>query len=162
MSEYQEWVENTAINLNNSAKARQRSRKIVQVNRLFVCVTDFFKRLINSTREFAQAMRQEAINVENTLKDSIRYVIGGTLLIDLFFRNWTEWRDSLQTQVRFRSFMLKHRVFQLNAKDKDMKIAEAAVNEIQVTFQGPIYNCSVYSKSYSTLWESTARHCKLL
>ncbi|KAI6191925.1 hypothetical protein M3Y97_00280600 [Aphelenchoides bicaudatus] len=90
MSEYQEWVENTAINLNNSAKARQRSRKIVQ-------------RLINSTREFAQAMRQEAINVENTLKDSIR--------------NWTEWRDSLQTQ--------------LNAKDKDMKIAEAAVNEIQ-------------------------------
>ncbi|KAI6173635.1 hypothetical protein M3Y98_01102600 [Aphelenchoides besseyi] len=90
MSEYQEWVENTAMNLNNSAKARQRSRKIVQ-------------RLINSTREFAQAMRQEAVNVENTLKDSIR--------------NWTEWRDSLQGQ--------------LNAKAKEIRVADAALNELQ-------------------------------
>lgn len=32
MSEYQEWVENTAVNLNNSAKNRQRSRKITQVH----------------------------------------------------------------------------------------------------------------------------------
>ena len=108
MSEYQEWVENTAINLNSSAKARQRSRKIVQVRSerannqkcLFVFV---FKRLINSTREFAQAMRQEAINVENTLKDSIR--------------NWTEWRDSLAAQLK--------------DKDKELKTAEAAVQEIQ-------------------------------
>ncbi|KAI6226449.1 hypothetical protein M3Y99_01295400 [Aphelenchoides fujianensis] len=69
MSEYQEWIENTALNLNNSAKA----------------------------------MRQEAVNVENTLKDSIR--------------NWTEWRDSLQGQ--------------LNAKDKEMRVADAALNELQ-------------------------------
>lgn len=73
MSDYQEWIENTAANLNMSSKSRARSRKIVQ-------------KLINSTREFAQAMRQEAINVENTLKDSIK--------------NWTEWRDSLQAQVK--------------------------------------------------------------
>ncbi len=31
MSEYQEWVENTSVNLNNAAKSRTRSRKIVQV-----------------------------------------------------------------------------------------------------------------------------------
>lgn len=89
MSEYQEWVENTASNLNASAKARTRSRKIVQ-------------RLIGTTRDLAQAMRQEAINVENTLKDSIRV--------------WNEWRDSLQAQ--------------LNAKEKDMKVADAAIAEI--------------------------------
>uniref|UniRef100_A0AC35FDX7 Tektin n=1 Tax=Panagrolaimus sp. PS1159 TaxID=55785 RepID=A0AC35FDX7_9BILA len=89
MSEYQEWVENTASNLNSSAKARTRSRKIVQ-------------RLIGTTRDLAQAMRQEAINVENTLKDSIRV--------------WNEWRDSLQAQ--------------LNAKEKDMKVADAAIAEI--------------------------------
>ncbi|KAH7725373.1 Protein R02E12.4 [Aphelenchoides avenae] len=94
MSEYQEWVENTAVNLNNSAKNRQRSRKITQ-------------RLVNTTRELAQAMRQEAINVENTLKDSIR--------------TWTEWRDSLQGQ--------------LNAKDKEMKTADAAINEIQYSLK---------------------------
>lgn len=89
MSEYQEWVENTASNLNNSAKARTRSRKIVS-------------RLVATTRDLAQAMRQEAINVENTLKDSIRV--------------WNEWRDGLQAQ--------------LNAKDKEMKVADAAITEI--------------------------------
>ncbi|CAD5229402.1 unnamed protein product [Bursaphelenchus okinawaensis] len=94
MSDYQEWIENTAVNLNNSSKARAKSRKIVQ-------------RLINSTREFAQAMRQEAINVENTLKDSIR--------------NWTEWRDSLQAQLK--------------DKDKEVKVADAAINEIQYSLQ---------------------------
>uniref|UniRef100_A0A1I7SME0 Tektin n=1 Tax=Bursaphelenchus xylophilus TaxID=6326 RepID=A0A1I7SME0_BURXY len=94
MSDYQEWIENTAVNLNNSSKARAKSRKIVQ-------------KLINSTREFAQAMRQEAINVENTLKDSIR--------------NWTEWRDSLQAQLK--------------DKDKEVKVADAAINEIQYSLQ---------------------------
>lgn len=33
----------------------------------------------------AQLMRQEAINVDNTLKDSVK--------------NWTEWRDAIQAQV---------------------------------------------------------------
>ena len=94
MSEYQEWVENTAANLNTSAKARTRSRKIVA-------------RLVGTTRDLAQAMRQEAINVENTLKDSIRV--------------WNEWRDSLQAQ--------------LNAKDKDMKVADAAIAEIDVALK---------------------------
>uniref|UniRef100_A0AC34QI13 Tektin n=1 Tax=Panagrolaimus sp. JU765 TaxID=591449 RepID=A0AC34QI13_9BILA len=94
MSEYQEWVENTATNLNASAKARTRSRKIVS-------------RLVATTRDLAQAMRQEAINVENTLKDSIRV--------------WNEWRDSLQAQ--------------LNAKDKDIKTADAAIAEIDVSLK---------------------------
>lgn len=33
----------------------------------------------------AQLMRQEAMNVDNTLKDSIK--------------SWTEWRDAIQAQV---------------------------------------------------------------
>uniref|UniRef100_A0A7E4VWY2 Tektin n=1 Tax=Panagrellus redivivus TaxID=6233 RepID=A0A7E4VWY2_PANRE len=94
MSEYQEWVENTAVNLNASSKARTRSRKIVQ-------------RLIATMRDLAQVMRQEAINVENTLKDSIR--------------TWNEWRDSLQGQ--------------LNAKDKDIKVADAAIEEISMSLR---------------------------
>jgi len=94
MSEYQEWVENTAFNLNNSAKSRARSRKIVQ-------------RLVNSTRDMAQIMRQEAMNVDNTLKDSIK--------------NWTEWRDAVQAQ--------------LNAKDKEIKVADAAIGEIAVSMK---------------------------
>lgn len=94
MSEYQEWVEGTAFNLNHSAKARARSRKIIQ-------------RLINSTRDMAQLMRQEAINVDNTLKDSIK--------------NWTEWRDAIQAQ--------------LSLKEKEMKTADAAITEIQVSLK---------------------------
>uniref|UniRef100_A0A915DUK9 Tektin n=1 Tax=Ditylenchus dipsaci TaxID=166011 RepID=A0A915DUK9_9BILA len=94
MSEYQEWVENTAFNLNHSAKSRTRSRKIVQ-------------RLINSTRDMAQLMRQEAISVDNTLKDSIK--------------NWTEWRDAVQAQ--------------LAAKEKEMKVADAAIHEIQFSLK---------------------------
>ncbi|KAI1706560.1 tektin family domain-containing protein [Ditylenchus destructor] len=94
MSEYQEWVENTAFNLNHSAKARTRCRKIIQ-------------RLVNSTRDMAQLMRQEAINVDNTLKDSIK--------------NWTEWRDAIQAQ--------------LAAKEKEMKIADGAINEIQFSLK---------------------------
>uniref|UniRef100_A0AC35THJ8 Col_cuticle_N domain-containing protein n=1 Tax=Rhabditophanes sp. KR3021 TaxID=114890 RepID=A0AC35THJ8_9BILA len=94
MSEYNDWVENTAANLNQSAKARAVSRKIVQ-------------KMIQSVREVAQALRQEAIAVEATLKDSIRL--------------WSEWRDSLQGQ--------------LGAKDKEMKIADSAINEIQMSLK---------------------------
>lgn len=39
MSEYPEWVENTAINLNQAARARVHSRKITQV------ITCFYKNM---------------------------------------------------------------------------------------------------------------------
>uniref|UniRef100_A0A9J2PS47 Tektin n=1 Tax=Ascaris lumbricoides TaxID=6252 RepID=A0A9J2PS47_ASCLU len=94
MSEYPEWVENTAINLNQAARARVHSRKITQ-------------RLAQSTREMAQQMRSEAITVEGLLKDSCK--------------TWQEWRDSLHAQV--------------GAKDKEIKTADAAINEIQMALK---------------------------
>uniref|UniRef100_A0A0N5BRW9 Tektin n=1 Tax=Strongyloides papillosus TaxID=174720 RepID=A0A0N5BRW9_STREA len=94
MSEYGEWVENTSANLNQSAKARARSRKIVQ-------------KMVQSIKEVAQSLRQEATVVEGTLKDSIRV--------------WSEWRDMLQGQVA--------------EKDKEIKIADSAINEIQLSLK---------------------------
>ncbi|CEF64274.1 AT25102p [Strongyloides ratti] len=94
MSEYGEWVENTSANLNQSAKARARSRKIIQ-------------KMVQSIKEVAQALRQEATAVEGTLKDSIRL--------------WSEWRDMLQGQVA--------------EKDKEIKIADSAINEIQLSLK---------------------------
>uniref|UniRef100_A0A915AKU0 Tektin n=1 Tax=Parascaris univalens TaxID=6257 RepID=A0A915AKU0_PARUN len=72
MSEYPEWIENTALNLNQAARARVHSRKITQ-------------RLAQNTREMAQQMRSEAVTVEGLLKDSCK--------------TWQEWRDSLYAQV---------------------------------------------------------------
>ncbi|GMT33454.1 hypothetical protein PFISCL1PPCAC_24751, partial [Pristionchus fissidentatus] len=100
MSEYQEWIENTANNLNYSAKARVNSRKIGQ-------------RMLQVLRELAQQMRNEAIAIESLLKDSIR--------------TWTEWRDSLQAQVA--------------GKDKEMRSADAAIDEITFSLKqkgGPL------------------------
>ncbi|VDM40091.1 unnamed protein product [Toxocara canis] len=72
MSEYPEWVENTAVNLNQAARARVHSRKIAQ-------------KITQNAREMAQQMRSEAITVESLLKDSCK--------------TWQEWRDSLHAQV---------------------------------------------------------------
>lgn len=38
MSDYQEWIENTAFNLNHSAKSRAKSRKIIQVFNFYLNV----------------------------------------------------------------------------------------------------------------------------
>ncbi|KAF8384431.1 hypothetical protein PRIPAC_73573, partial [Pristionchus pacificus] len=100
MSEYQEWIENTANNLNYSAKARVNSRKIGQ-------------KMLSVLRELAQQMRNEAIAIESLLKDSIR--------------TWTEWRDTLQAQVA--------------GKDKEMRSADAAIDEITFSLKqkgGPL------------------------
>ncbi|GMR32550.1 hypothetical protein PMAYCL1PPCAC_02745, partial [Pristionchus mayeri] len=100
MSEYQEWIENTANNLNYSAKARVNSRKIGQ-------------KMLSMLRELAQQMRNEAIAIESLLKDSIR--------------TWTEWRDTLQAQVA--------------GKDKEMRSADAAIDEITFSLKqkgGPL------------------------
>uniref|UniRef100_A0A914RSQ8 Tektin n=1 Tax=Parascaris equorum TaxID=6256 RepID=A0A914RSQ8_PAREQ len=51
MSEYPEWIENTALNLNQAARARVHSRKITQ-------------RLAQNTREMAQQMRSEAVTIK--------------------------------------------------------------------------------------------------
>lgn len=44
------------------------------------------QKMLSVLRELAQQMRNEAIAIESLLKDSIR--------------TWTEWRDTLQAQVR--------------------------------------------------------------
>ncbi|KAK0404227.1 hypothetical protein QR680_017353 [Steinernema hermaphroditum] len=72
MSELDEWIENTARNLNATAKARANSRKIVQ-------------KVVHSTREVAQMMRTEANTVEAALKDSLK--------------TWQDWRDGLRAKL---------------------------------------------------------------
>ena len=49
-------------------------------------VSRWLQRMLSLLREEAQQMRNEAIAIEALLKDSIR--------------TWTEWRDSLNSQVR--------------------------------------------------------------
>lgn len=113
MSEYSEWIENTGQNLNYSARARVQSRKIAQ-------------KLAQSLREGAQALRAEAIAVEALLKDSTR--------------NWQEWRDNLHAQVFF-IFFLKNTLVQVIGKDKEIKAADGAIEEISFSLRqkgGPL------------------------
>ncbi|KHN70608.1 Tektin-4 [Toxocara canis] len=120
MSEYPEWVENTAVNLNQAARARVHSRKIAQ-------------KITQNAREMAQQMRSEAITVESLLKDSCK--------------TWQEWRDSLHAQVGAKDKEIKtadlaiseiqHALkqkgspLQVGAKDKEIKTADLAISEIQ-------------------------------
>ncbi|TKR80765.1 hypothetical protein L596_014779 [Steinernema carpocapsae] len=94
MSEYDEWIENTARNLNAAAKARENSRKIVQ-------------KVVQNTRELAQLMRQDANSVDAALKDSLK--------------TWQTWRDGIRSK--------------LGAKDKEKKVADTAIGEIQVALR---------------------------
>ncbi|CAI5455363.1 unnamed protein product [Caenorhabditis angaria] len=71
------------------------------------------QKLAQSVREMAQQLRTEAIAVESLLKDSVR--------------NWQEWKDNLHSQV--------------NAKDKEIKGADGAIEEIAFSLKqksGPL------------------------
>ncbi|EGT30453.1 hypothetical protein CAEBREN_23666 [Caenorhabditis brenneri] len=71
------------------------------------------QKLCQSLREMASQLRTEAIAVEALLKDSVR--------------NWQEWKDNLHSQV--------------NAKDKEIKNADGAIDEISFSLKqksGPL------------------------
>ncbi|CAI4225940.1 unnamed protein product [Auanema sp. JU1783] len=71
------------------------------------------QKLANISREVAQQLRSEAIAIEALLKDSVR--------------NWQEWRNSLHAQVV--------------GKDKDIKAADGAIEEISISLRqksGPL------------------------
>jgi hypothetical protein len=61
------------------------------------------QKISQGLRELAQQMRAEATQVEALLKDSCKM--------------WQDWRDGLRLQ--------------LNARDKDLAVADAAIAEIQ-------------------------------
>lgn len=90
MSDYQEWVENTAHNLNQAAKARAKSRKLIQVwrgkgKKLDGMDGRDIQRMLSHAKEMARQLRVAANAVDAAVKESMRH--------------WTEWRDAVGAQV---------------------------------------------------------------